>query len=123
MAVERNPDRVPVDELIDLLVKREVMSQEQAVNKVHIRHKPGTVDFPAIDRPRLDDPVRIAQGKRQRGTVEIDNHAGDGGIDIRRHPALVAEDNTGTGIAIIPEFLIGKKSAAGGQAQGLLCPP
>jgi hypothetical protein len=64
MAVEGNPDRLPVDELIDLLVKREVMGHEQVVDEWHIRHQPGTPDIPAIDRPELDDPVRIAQGKR-----------------------------------------------------------
>jgi len=109
MAVERNPDRVPVDELIDLLVIREVMGHEQAVDEVHVRHQPGTPDFRAIDRPYLDDPVRIAQGKRQRGTVEVDNHPGDRGIDICFDLVLVAEDQTGSRITIIPEVLIRKK--------------
>ena len=63
---------------------------------------------PSIVRD-LDDPVRIAQGKRQRGAVEVDNHPGDGGIDICCDPVLVAEDHTGSRITIIPEFLIRKK--------------
>ena len=104
MAVERNPDLVPVNELIDLLVIREIMGHEQAVDEVHIRHQPGTPDFPAIDRHQLDDPVRIPQGERQRGTVEVNNHAGDGGIDICRNPVVVPENNAGQGIAVVPEI-------------------
>jgi hypothetical protein len=109
MAVKCNPDRVTVKELIDLLVKREVVGHEQTVDEVHIRHLPGTPDFFPVGRPELDDPVRITQGKRQGGTVEIDNHAGDPGIDICGYPVLVAENDTGQGIAIIPQLLLGKK--------------
>ena len=106
MAVKRYANRVPVDELIDLLVIREIPGLEQAVAEGYIRHHPRTPDLPAIDRPYLDDPVGITKGERQRGPVEIDNHAGDRGIDIGRDPVRVPEENTGIRIAIIPEFVI-----------------
>jgi hypothetical protein len=64
MAVKRNPDRMPIDELIDFLVKREVMRHEQGMDKKHVRDKTGTVDLPAIDRPEFDNAIRITQGKR-----------------------------------------------------------
>ena len=70
MAVKRNPDRMVIDELIDLLVKREVIRHEQVMNEVHIRDMPGTVHFPAIDRPHFDNAIRITQGKWQWRTVE-----------------------------------------------------
>jgi hypothetical protein len=74
MAVECNPDRMPVNKVINLLVKREIMRHEQGMNDVRIRDMPGTVYFPAIDRPDLDNAIRITQGKRQWRTVEVDNH-------------------------------------------------
>jgi len=67
MAVERNPDLVRSNELIDLLVIREIMGHEQAVDEVHIRHQPGTARLPCHRSSSLDDPVRIPQGERQRG--------------------------------------------------------
>jgi hypothetical protein len=121
MAVERNPDRVPVDELIDLLVKWEVVGHEQAVDEVHIRYLPGTPDFLPIDRPELDDPIRIMERERQGGTVEIDNHAGDRGIDISGDPVLIAKDDTGQGIAIISQLLLRKKQQRAGGIRDF-CP-
>lgn len=109
MAVERNPYRMPVNELVNLLVVWEVMGQKKAMDEAHIRHMPGTVHIPAIDCPCLDDPIGILQREWQRGTVEINHHAGDGSIDICRYPVLVSEENAGFGIAVVPEFLTGKK--------------
>ena len=45
-------------------------------------------------------------GERQRGTVEIDNHPGDGRINIGCHPVSESEYIPGTGITIITEFII-----------------
>ena len=106
MAVERNPDGLPVDELIDSLVIREIMGLEKVMDEIHIRHSPGPVDIPAINRPHFDDPVGIAGGKRQWGAVDVDNHPGDGSINIGCHPVFKSEYPPGTGIAIITEFIV-----------------
>jgi hypothetical protein len=106
MAIERNPDRLFVDEFVDPLVKRKVMSPEKLVNELHIRHLPGAVHFPPVNCPHLDYPVRIAEGKRQRRAVEINNHSGDRCIDICCNPVLKTEHNTGIGITIITKFVI-----------------
>ena len=71
MAVERNPDGLPVDELIDSLVIGEIMGLEKVMDEIHIRHSPGPVDIPAINRPHFDDPVGIAGGKRQWGAGDF----------------------------------------------------
>ena len=109
MAVERDLYRVPVDKFIDLLVIREIIIHKKTMNEIHTRYLPGTPDCPAINSLQFDDTVGIPQGKRKRGTVEIDNHAGDGGIDICSHPVPEPEDNAGHGITIIPEILITEK--------------
>jgi hypothetical protein len=51
------------------------MRHEQGMDEAHIRDMPGTVDLPAIDRPDLDNAIRITQRKRQWRTVEVDNHS------------------------------------------------
>jgi hypothetical protein len=106
MAVERNPDWLPVDELIDSLVIREIMGLEKVMDEMHFRQQPGPVDIPAIDRPHFNNPVRIAGGKRQWRTVEIDNHPGDGSVNIGCHPVFKSEYPPGEGIAIITEFIV-----------------
>jgi hypothetical protein len=96
---------LPVDEFVDSLVKWEIMGLQKLMDEVHIRHLPGAVNLPAINCPHFDDPVRIAERERQRGTVEIDNHPGDGCINISDNTILKPEHNTGTGIAVITEFV------------------
>jgi hypothetical protein len=64
MAIERKPDRLPVKELIDVLVIREIMSPEKVMDEMYIRHHPGPVDIPAVNRPHFDNPVRITGRKR-----------------------------------------------------------
>lgn len=109
MAVERNPDGLPVDKLIDSLVIGEIMGLEKVMDEIHIRQQPGPVDIPAINRPHFDNPVRIAGGKRQWGAVEVDNHPGDGSINIGCDPLFKSEYNTGRGIAIITELIVVKQ--------------
>jgi hypothetical protein len=121
MAIERNPDGLFVDEFVDSLVKWKVMSPEKMVDKMHIRYLPGTVKFPSIDSPHLDYPVRITEGKRQRRTVEINNHSGDGGIDICCNTVLKAEHNTGIRITIITKFVISEQQTRA-DSVGDLCP-
>jgi hypothetical protein len=106
MAVERYPHGLPVDELIDSLVIGEIMGLEKVMDEIHIRQQPGPVDIPAINRPHFDNSVRIAGGKRQWGAVEVDNHPGDGSINIGCDPVFKSEYTTGTGIAIITEFIV-----------------
>jgi hypothetical protein len=106
MAVERNPDWLPVDELIDSLVIREIMGLEKVMDEMHVRQQPGPGDIPAINRLHFNNPVRIAGGKRQWGTVEVDNHPGDGSINMGSHPVFKSEYTTGKGIAIITEFIV-----------------
>lgn len=106
MAVERNPDGMPVDELIDLLVIRKIMGLEKVMDEMHIRQQPGPVDIPAINRPHFDNPIRIAGGEGQGGAVEVDNHSGDGSVNIGCDPVFKSEYNTGRGIAIMTEFVV-----------------
>jgi hypothetical protein len=106
MAIERNPDGVPVDKFVDPLVKWKVMSPEKLVNEMHIRYLPGTVYLSPVNCPQLDYSVRISERKRQRRAVEINNHSGDGRIDICSNPVLKSEYNTGEGVTIIPKFVI-----------------
>jgi hypothetical protein len=106
MAVESNPDMPPVEEFIDLLVVGEIMGHEKVMDEIHLRQHPWPVDVPAIDRPYFDNPVRIAEGERQGGPVEIDNHPGYGSINIGCHPVSKSEYIPGTGITIITEFFI-----------------
>jgi len=109
MAVERDPDIMPVNQLVNLLVEREVMGYKQTVDQGHIRHEPRTPDIPAVDRPYLDDAVRVPQRERQGRPVEIDNHPGNAGIDVRCDPVPVPENEAGRGIAIVPKVFIGKE--------------
>ena len=67
MAVECNPDRLPVDKLIDSLVIGEIMGLEKVMDEIHIRQHPGPVDIPAINRPHFDNPVRIAEEEAAMG--------------------------------------------------------
>src|SRR5512137_1736810 len=97
------------------------MSPEKMVDKIHIRYLPGAVNFPPIDSPHLDYPVRITKGKRQRWTVEINNHSGDGGIDICCNTVLKSEYNTGIGITIITKFVISEQQTRA-DGFGDLCP-
>ena len=109
MAVERNPDWLPVDELIDSLVIREIMGLEKVMDEMHFRQQPGPVDIPAINRPHFNYPVRIAGGKRQWRTVEVDNHPGDRSVNIGCDSVFKSEYTMGTGIAIIIEFIVVKQ--------------
>jgi hypothetical protein len=106
MAVKCDPDRFPVDELIDSLVIGEVMSLKKVMDTGHIGQLPGPVDLPAIDSLCFDDSVRIAEGEWQWRTVKVNNHSGDGCINISRDAIFVSEYDTGIGIAIIPEIII-----------------
>ena len=82
------------------------------MDEVHIRHLPGSVNLPAINCPHLDNPVRIAEGERQRRTVEINNHPGDWGIDISNNTVLETEHNAGIRITVIMEILIEQQKRA-----------
>jgi hypothetical protein len=106
MAVEGNPDGLPVDQFVDSLVKWKIMVHEKGMNEVHIRHLPRAVNLPAINCSHFDDPIRIAKGERERRTVEINNHPGDGCINISSDTVLKTEHNTGLGITVIPEFIL-----------------
>jgi hypothetical protein len=106
MAVECNPDGLPVDEFIDSLVKWKIMGLQKLMDEVHIRYLPGAVNLPPVNCPYFDDPVGIAEGERQRGPVEIDNHPGDGCINISDNTVTKSEHNTSRGIAIVTEFVI-----------------
>ena len=106
MAIERKADRLPVNELIDVLVIREIMGPEKVMDEMHIRQHSGPVDIPAVNRPHFDNPVRIAGRKRQWGTVEVDNHPGDGCINIGCYLVFKSENSPGTGIAIITKVSI-----------------
>jgi hypothetical protein len=106
MAVERNHNGLLVDELINSLVIGEIMGLEKVMDEIYIRRQAGPVDIPAINRPHFNNPVRIAGGKRQWGTVEVDNHPGDGSVNIGCHPVFKSEYPPGTGIAIITEFIV-----------------
>jgi hypothetical protein len=81
------------------------------MDEVHIRDMPGTVYLPAIDRPELDNAIRITQGKRQWRTVQINNHTRHRGIDICLDPVLESKYDPGLGIAIVPEFFVSKKKS------------
>jgi hypothetical protein len=95
-----------VDKFVDSLVKWKVMSPKKMVDEMHIRHLPGAVNFTSVNCPHLDYPVRITEGKRQRRAVEINNHSGDGCIDICCNPFLKTKHNPGIGITIITKFVI-----------------
>jgi hypothetical protein len=109
MTIERDAYRFPIYEFIDSLVKREIMGPEQVVDEGHVRHPTGVVNLPAINCPHFDNPIRIAEGERQRRTIEINNHPGDGGIDISGNAVFKTEHNTGIGITVITEFVLFKK--------------
>jgi len=106
MAVKRNPDGLPVDELIDSLVIGKIPGQEKVMNETHIGYQPGTVDIFAINRLHFDYPVRIAEREGQWGAVEVDNHPGDWGINVGCNPVFKSEYPPGTGIAIITKVSI-----------------
>jgi len=106
MTVKCNPYGLSVYEFIDVLVEWEIMGPEQGVDERHIRHLPGSVNLPAINCPHLDNPVRIAEGERQRRTVEINNHTGNGGIEISNNAVLETEHNAGIRITVIVEIVL-----------------
>jgi len=97
------------------------MGHEQPVDEGHTGHLPGTPDILPVDRPELDDPVRVTQGKRQGRPVEVDNHPGDRGVGICGYPVPESEDGPGQRIAIIPQILLREEQA---RADGIwdFCP-
>jgi hypothetical protein len=106
MAVECNPDGLPVDKFVNSLVKWKIMGFQKLMDEAHIRHLSVAVNLPAINCPHFDDPIRIAEWERQRGTVEIHNHSGNGCINISDNTILKSEHNTGRGITVITEFVL-----------------
>jgi hypothetical protein len=51
-------------------------------------------------------PSGSAERQRQRRAVEINNHTGNGCIDICYNPVLESKHNTGEGVTIITKFVI-----------------
>jgi hypothetical protein len=109
MAVEGNPDGMLVYKLINSLVIGEKMGSEKVMDEIYIRQQPLPVDIPPINCPHFDNSIGIAGRERQWGAVEVDNHPGDGSINIGSHPVFKSEYTPGTGIAIITEFIVVEK--------------
>jgi hypothetical protein len=98
------------------------MNPEKLVNEMHIRHLPGTVYLPPVNCPQLDYPVRVAERKRQRWAVEINNHTGNGCIDICYNPVLESKHNTGEGVTIITKLVILKQQTRADAFRDLCSP-
>jgi hypothetical protein len=63
-----------IDQLIDSLVVWEIIGHQKPVDERHIRELPCTVDILSIDRPDLDDTVRVLWRQRERGAVQVNDH-------------------------------------------------
>jgi hypothetical protein len=106
-----------IDELVNLLVEGEVPLHEETVDQIDIRELPREIDTPAIDGPHLDDTIRITGGEGKRWAVEIDHHAGDGGIDERFNGRTEIEQGPCTRIAV-PGQLSGPEYEPAGDLRG-----
>jgi len=105
VAVECNVDAAGIDQFIDLLVVRKIPGHKETVNQGKVGNASGPVDRSPVNRPCLDDAIRIARGQGQRGTVEIYGHPGNIRIDKGRNTVTEPIQFTGAGVAVIPNLL------------------
>jgi hypothetical protein len=109
VTVKCNSDRSAINELVDSLVIGEIIGFKEMMDMLHIRQLTRPIDLTAIDGLYFYDPIRIPQGKGKWRTVEINNHTGNGCINICSDTVFVPEYHAGIRITIISEFIIPKQ--------------
>jgi hypothetical protein len=119
MAVKGYAYRMPVDELIDALMIREIPLHHQPVDKRQVGEFPGQVDIPAVDSQYLDDPIRVLWREGQRRAVEIDHHPGYGSIYSGFHGTAKIKERPGRGITVPADLLLRKGDPAGDLCRNL----
>ena len=109
MAVERDLHRVFIDQLVYPLVEREIIRHQEPVSERHVRELPLAVNILPVDRPHLDDAVGVFSRKRERGAVQVNNHPGDGRVDVCLDTIPEIEDRSGCRVTVIAEILCGEE--------------
>lgn len=105
VAVERDRNRVLVEELVDPLVVREVVGHQEPVDVGDVRDLSREPDVFPIRGPGLYDPVRVLRRQRERRPVEVNDHPGNFRVGIGHHAFSVPEDVPGKRVAVALEFV------------------